>query len=113
MELPMNDDLGITEDQAIRMVHSNWWVGMAPRDIAMFQMHERRLCMPFHVFHAAMEEALGRPVYTHEFALDRSGLLQELLGERPALTLNEILQLIPASKRVVVWPDGQVDGVPQ
>ena len=92
----------LTEEQAIRMVHSDWWVGMAARDIAMFQMHEPRLCMPFHVFHEAIEQALHRPVYTHEFGLDRDGLLRELLGERPAPTRDEI-----------IWPDGKVDGVPQ
>ena len=33
-----------------------------------FQLYEERLCMPFPLFHKAVEEALGRPVYTHEFA---------------------------------------------
>jgi hypothetical protein len=108
-----NNKIELTYEQALRMVHSNWWADMEARDIAMFQMHERRPCMPFHVFHKAMEQALDRPVYMHEFGLNFDGLRKELLGEQPAPTLDEILRLIPASKRVVIWPDGKVDGVPQ
>ena len=37
-------------------------------EIVAFQLYEERLCMPFPLFHKAVEEALGRPVYTHEFA---------------------------------------------
>ena len=60
--------MGLTTRQAIRMAQSNWWTGMSPRDIAMFQLHEPLLCMPFEVFHDAVEKALGRSVWRHEFA---------------------------------------------
>lgn len=103
----------ITRKQAVQMVASNWWSGMSPRDIAMFQLHEERLCMPLSVFFDALNAALGRGVYTHELALNRDGLKRELLGEDRAPTLDEIIKLIPAEKRVVLWPDGKVDGVPQ
>jgi hypothetical protein len=100
----------LTREQAVRMYESGWWVGMPARDVAMFQLHEDRLCMPIDVFKGSLDVALGRPVYTHELALNRVGLIRELLGEDRAPTLQEILDLIPAEKRVVVWPDGKIDG---
>lgn len=95
---------GLTREQAVAMYEGGWWIGMAARDIAMFQLHERLLCMPFDAFHRAVEKALGRPVYTHEFGLDMDGLRRELLGDRPAPTFEEILDLLPAEKRVVIDP---------
>lgn len=102
----------LTKDQAIRMAQSNWWAGMPARDVAMFQLHEPKLCMPLGVFRDSLSEALSRDVYTHELA-NLAGLIFELLGDRRAPTLAEIIQLIPADKRVVIWPDGKIDGVPQ
>ena len=75
---------------------------MPAKDIATFQLHEERLCMPFDVFHEALEKAIGRPVFTHELGLDAEGIKRELLGDRPAPTLEEIIALIPADKRVIV-----------
>lgn len=60
------------------------------------------LCMPFNVAHEAVEKALGRPVYTHEFGLNFAGIKEEFLGERAAPSLSEILELIPEEKRLVV-----------
>jgi len=73
----------------------------------MFQLFEDRLCMPFAVFHEAMEKALERPVFTHEFALNYDGLCRELLGEQPAPTFEEIMDLIPAEKRVLLVLDAK------
>lgn len=92
---------GLTKEQAIRMARTDWWTNMAPRDVAMFQLSERLLCMPFGSFREAVEAALGRGVFTHEF-LDRESLLLELLGDRSRPTLEEILSLIPADKRLVI-----------
>ena len=68
----------------------------------MFQLFTDKLCMPFTIFHAAMEKALGRPVYTHEFGLNYDGLVEELLGKKPAPTMQEIMEMIPADKRIIV-----------
>lgn len=98
----------LTKEQAIQMAQSGWWLGMEPRSIAMFQLHEPMLCMPFHDFHVAVEQALGRPVMTHEFAW-ADLLREELRGERPAPTMQEILDLIPEEKRIllVLDPEGE------
>ena len=84
------------------LYESKFWEQMSFRDRAMFQMFEDLLCMPFGVFHEAVEKALGRPVFTHEFGLNREGLRRELLGESPAPTMGDIIALIPKSKRIVL-----------
>jgi hypothetical protein len=92
----------MTQDEAIALYESGFWESMSYRDRAVFQMFEERLCMPFGVFHEAIEKALGRPVFTHEFGLNREGLQRELMGEAPAPTFAEVMNLIPAEKRLIV-----------
>lgn len=92
----------IGRKQAIRLAESGWWKGKSAREIAGFQLFVAELCMPFGEFQRAVEEALGRPVWTHEFGLNIEGIRAEFLGERPAPTLEEIISMIPAEKRIVV-----------
>lgn len=92
----------MTQEQAIALAKSKFWEPMTFRERAEFQMFEDRLCMPFEVFHEAIEKTLGRPVFTHEFGLNREGLEQELLGHRPRPSFEDIVNLIPADKRVLV-----------
>jgi hypothetical protein len=98
----------MTEAEAITLADSKFWETMTMRERAVFQMFESRLCMPFSVFHEAMEATLGRPVWTHEFGLNADGLKKELLGTGPAPTFEEIMDLIPAEKRIVVTFGGDV-----
>lgn len=58
--------------------------------------------MPFSLFHESLEKALGRPVFTHELALNYDGICGELLDGKPAPTFQEILDLIPEEKRIVI-----------
>lgn len=92
----------LTREQAVALHDSRFWESMTFRERAEFQMNTDLLCMPFGIFHEAIEKTLGRPVYTHEFGLNVEGLRAELRGERPAPTLQEILDLIPAENRVIV-----------
>lgn len=71
-------------------------------DRAKFQPLTPLLCMPFNIFHEAIEKALGRPVYTHEFRLNHAGLVQELLEGIPAPSLEEIINLIPEEKIIII-----------
>lgn len=93
----------LTKKQAIAFSKSEAWKNWSARQIAEFQMEQDRLCVPFDVFHKTIEEALGRPVYTHEFGLNREGLRKELYGEKEPPTLEEIINLIPEDKRVLIW----------
>ena len=92
----------LTKEQAVQLASSRFWESLTPRQIAEFQLHEPLLCMPFGVFHEAVEMALGRSVWTHEFGLALDGLKRELMGEKPAPSFDEILALIPEEKRIVV-----------
>ena len=93
---------GLTKEQAIVLHGSGFWETMTAREIATFQLFERSLCMPFPVFRQALEEALGRPVWTHEMGPNCEGLKAELLGERPAPSFEEIIALIPEEKRLKI-----------
>lgn len=88
----------MTKEKAIALAESKFWEGMTHKQIAEFQMCEEKLCMPFPVFHEAVEKTLGRPVYTHEFGLNFQGLKDELFNGKPAPTLEEIINLIPEEK---------------
>ena len=89
--------------QAIRSKYENkWWESSDPFEVAWGQLNEPALIMYFGKFHEAIEKALGRPVYTHEFGLNAEGLKEEMQGKRPAPSLNEIIEMIPEEKRVVV-----------
>lgn len=92
---------GLTREQAVALHESKFWESQTYRQRAEFQLFEERLCMPFGVFHEAIEKTLGRPVFTHEFAFI-DGLRKEFLGERSAPSLEEIINLIPEEKRLVV-----------
>jgi len=93
----------ITKEQAIALYESKFWESMADEDRAMFQLWEQFLCMPFGVFQEAVEKTLGRPVWTHEFAGSNvENLKQEMLGLRPAPSMEDIFNLIPEEKRIVI-----------
>lgn len=92
----------LTTEQAVALAESEWWKDLPADAIVGFQLFEERLCMDFGDFHAAVETALGRPVFTHEFGRNMDGLRREYLGDRPAPTFEEILALIPEDKRVIV-----------
>lgn len=94
--------VNLTKEEATALYESKFWEPMSYRDRAVFQMNEGRLCMPFEVFHEAMEKTLGRPIFTHEFGFNYNGLLNELMNGAPAPSLKEIINLIPADKRTVV-----------
>lgn len=91
----------MTKEEAIRMSKSGWWVGLAPDAVVAFQLFEERLCMDFGDFQMAVEKALGRPVFTHELAYPEH-LRDEFLGHRPKATFEEVMNLIPEEKRIVI-----------
>jgi hypothetical protein len=62
----------MTSEEAMVMYKSGWYEDKTAQEIVEFQLYEDRICMPFFLYQKAVEEVLGRPVYTHEFAeLDR------------------------------------------
>ena len=91
----------LTKEQALSLYESKFWEGMIDREIALFQLCAYTLCMPWDVFHSAIEKALGREVDSHEFKGENfESLREELLGNQPPPTQQEILDLIPPSKLI-------------
>jgi hypothetical protein len=98
--MPPTNSIG--KENAIELSLLNWWENLSYREIAGVQLFITELCCPFDVFHEAVEKSLGRPVFTHEFGLNYSGICEEFLGEREQPTLEEIFNLIPEDKRIVL-----------
>ncbi len=93
----------IGREKALALVAAKHWEGMTHRERAEFQINVDELTMPFDVFQEAVEKTLGRPVFTHEFgSAGRLQIVAELFGNAPAPSLEDILNLIPADKRVVI-----------
>jgi hypothetical protein len=91
----------MTRDEAIALAETKWWENATDQQIIGFQLFESKLCMDFGAYHAAVERVLGRPVFTHEFA-DYASLQREFLGDKPAPTMEEIVNMIPEAKRILV-----------
>lgn len=94
----------MTKEDAIALGKSEWWKHIPIEEAAMFQLHEPLLCMPFALFHEGIEKLLGRSVWTHEFAFPEN-LQEEAAGKRPKPTMQEIINLLPIEKTVVVCVD--------
>jgi hypothetical protein len=92
----------IGKENAIELYNSNWWEGLSYQEIAGVQLFTAELCCPFDIFHEAVEKSLGRPVFTHEFGLNYQGICKEFLGEKEPPTMEEIINLIPEQKRIVI-----------
>lgn len=92
----------MTREEAISLSESKFWEGMTLRERAVFQINEPLLCMPFDVFHEAVEKTIGRPVFTHEFGLNYEGIKNEIMNGAPPPTMEEIINMIPEEKRVIV-----------
>jgi hypothetical protein len=92
----------IGEDRAIALAESRWWASCTPRQITQFQLFTCELCLPFDVFHEALEKSLGRPVFTHELGLNFDGIVREFLGQDEPTTMQEIIDLIPEEKRIII-----------
>ncbi len=84
----------LTYEEAIKKLESKWWEGKTAKEIIDFQLYEERLCCPFDIFHKAMGEAFGRPVFTHEFA-NQKALQEEYESKR------QYDGLLPSVKRVL------------
>ena len=89
-------------EAAVKLGESKWWECVGNRAICQVQLFTVELCVPFDVFHHAVEQCLGRPVLTHEFGMNYDGIVKEFLGVCTAPTMREIIDVIPAEKRVLL-----------
>jgi len=71
----------LNEKEALNFFDNNMWKEMSFIERARFQIYQDRLCMPFGIFHEAVEKSLARPVFDIELALNRDGIKKDL-GEK-------------------------------
>ena len=95
----------VSTEEAIALAEAKFYETLSANEIVDFQLFQRKLCMPFGVFHKNVEEMFKRPVYTHEFA-NQEALQKEYLGEAPAPTFEQIINMIPADKRILIVSAG-------
>lgn len=82
-----------TKEQAKIFFDSGVWKDWTDEQIFSLQSNQKLLCVPFSRFNEAIEGVLGRPVWTHEIALDWEDIKKEAAGRREQPTMDEILNL--------------------
>jgi len=104
-ELPSYKDIWadkqVTKDEAIEIAESGIWKEWSDEIIFSFGMFQQRLSFDFSRFQEAAEKVLDRPVFTHEFAY-RDLLIAEWLKHKPKASFEDVINLIPEEKRIVV-----------
>lgn len=90
----------LTREQAIDFAESESYKSMNYREIAEFQINQKRLCMPFSVFHEAVEKTINRPVFTHEFGLNADGIRSEIMEGKEPPSFDELINLVPKKRTI-------------
>lgn len=92
-----------TKEQAIAFAQSGVWKEMSHKEIVRLQLFQDLMCVPFGRYHEALTSVLGRSVFTHELSSSNyESMVKEYLGMKDAPTLNEIINLIPEDKRLII-----------
>ena len=91
----------LTRKEAVKIYESELWKTWSDEYLAYFQVRQERLFMPFDEFHRVVEQELGRPVFTHEFA-DPHTLVSEMEGIIPAPTFEQIIEPIKDKLIIIV-----------
>ena len=100
----------LTKGQALKIFESKVWEKWTDEQIVKFQLYQDRLCVPFGRFHEAIAKVLKRPVFSHEFAY-QTNLIAEFENIIPAPSFQEIIELIPEEKRILIkTPDSKAKG---
>ena len=93
------------KETAIALAKSGWWERKYPEVVALAQLEEPLLCMPWEVFHRTVEDVLKRAVMTHEFAHPEL-LIKEIRGQRLQPTIEELLEQLPKDKTIIIAISG-------
>ena len=91
----------LTREQAISLYDSGVWKEWTAEQVVSFQLFQEKLCMEFSYFQKCIQDVLGRPVYTHEFGF-HDELVKEYLGAKETPTFEDVINLIPEEKRLVI-----------
>lgn len=94
----------MTREEAIAIAESGeWQEWSSERIVSTFLFQGGRLFLPLDDLYEALEKAFGRPVYTHELMESNiDNLIDEFSKDREPPTQEEIIELIPEEKRIVI-----------
>lgn len=81
----------LTSEQAIALYKTEWWKTADPKQVVLFQLNNDRLCLPMDEYRKAFKKVTGRIFFTHEL-LNPQKLIKEVMGEKEAPTLREIIK---------------------
>lgn len=84
----------LSKTNAVALANSKFYENLTPEQIAIFQLFQSRLCMPFGVFHKAVDKFVPG-VSTIGFGLMVDELQNEVRGSKGPPTLEEILSFMP------------------
>ena len=82
----------MTEEDAIALYDSKFWLLLSDVQVAQLQLHEERKIMPFDVFQKAVSATIGRHAYHQEFrhGFAVENLRKEVAKKLPALTIKKV-----------------------
>jgi len=95
----------LTKTQAVAFIETKAYEDLTYKQIADFQILQERVCVPFSVYHGAATEATGRCIMSDELyhPLGMKGIIIDLMKKAPISTFDEIMELIPAGKRIEIF----------
>ncbi len=93
----------LTKEEAVSMYDGKEWADWTDEQIVKFQLYQCKLCVDWDRFRKAIEVVMGRGVSTHEFASSNIAALRaEYEGKRQKPTMQDIVDLLPKDKTIVV-----------
>lgn len=78
-----------TREEAIRIYESRVWKDMTDEQIVKLQLFQKMISVPFQRYHEALENVLGRRIFTSEFDNSES-LVKEYLSLNPEPGFEEV-----------------------
>ena len=92
----------MTSEEARRFGEEGFWKKLTPVERAWMQLYQPCICMPLDVIYDAMQTLFDRPVYSHEMWMDAMASLRKEAADRRHISFEEVLEKIPAEKRIVI-----------
>ncbi len=78
---------------------NKWWESDDIRVLGYYQLKESILITKFETFHEGLELLLGRPIWTHEFGLNRTQLIDDAEKAFALVQSGESTETTPAYKQ--------------
>jgi hypothetical protein len=97
-------DPDMSKASAIALYESGWWKLYPARDVALAQLGQARLCMPYDDYRRIVEDVIGGPVYTHEFARPLNIIARIEAGQRGGVDpMRSLAAVILRRTRSGMW----------